>query len=201
MSQNSLHIEFEKITDLITGMLSSAEQRELAAHLETCPDCAILKEQAQKNVEIMRSDRLEEVPPHILERTFALLREKKPTPAKPSLVDRIIAVLQTEDSILTPAFGLRSGQTNSIRRLWLTADMAEIDLRLEPAGEMWTVTGQVFGDFTGGEGVLQNDEAELHAPLSDLCEFSFTGVLPGVYKMTLRLTDVEIEIPEVKIER
>ncbi len=199
MNQDSLHINFEKLTDLIVGTLSEAEKAEVSEHLNLCPNCAMLKMRTEKTIGVMQSDRMEEVPSHILERTFDLLRERKIAPAKPSLLKRILATLETESSSLTPAFGLRSGQTEAARQLWLTTDDAEIDLRLRQTGETWNVAGQVFSSFLGGEAVLQSESAELKSEMSDQGEFSFDEVSSGDYKLILRFANTEIEIPEINV--
>lgn len=202
MNEDSLHIEFEKLTDLIVGTLAGAERAQVETHLDSCPACAAQKMRAEKFIGVMRSDRLEEVPPHILERSFDLFGEskvKKAAPEKSSLMSRIFAVLESETSSLAPAFGLRSGQPELMRQMRLSTGEAEIELLLRQTGETWHIAGQVFADFIGGEAVLRSDSAEFKAEMSDLCEFSLANVPDGIYKLVLIFADTEIEIPEIKI--
>lgn len=203
MNSETLHIQFEKITDFLTGKTSASEKEEISAHLKTCKECENLRSRAENTINIMMEDRLEEVPAHILERTFDFLRERKtslPTTEKSSLLKKITAVFTDQSSSLTPAFGLRSGQTDNKKRFWLSAEDAEIDLRLEKIVENWKVSGQVFGDFNGGKAVLQSQDELFETQLSELCEFTFSDVPSGVYRLFLYFEQTEIEIPVLNIE-
>lgn len=201
MNKEALHIEFEKLTDLIAGNISGQEKDKIDEHLKICRECAALKTKTQNFVGVMRSDTLEEIPTHILERSFDLLRERKTnieTQEKPSFVRKIIAVFSDEG--LNPAFGLRSGQTKSSKRFWLTAEDSEIDLRVEKRGETSKISGQIFGEFTGGKVVLRSSENTFSTELTDLSEFSFAEIPNGNYSLIISFEQTEIEIPSINVE-
>lgn len=201
MNKEALHIEFEKLTDLIAGNISGQEKDEIDAHLRICQECAALKTKTQNFVGVMRSDALEEVPLHILERSFDLLRERKTnvkTEEKPSLFRKIVAVFSDEG--LTPAFGLRSSQTENSRRFWLIAEDSEIDLRVEKRGETSKISGQIFGEFSGGKVALRSDENTFDTDLTDLSEFSFAEIPNGNYSLLIYFEQPEIEIPSINVE-
>lgn len=201
MNQETLHIQFEKITDLIIGTLSERETAEINEHLAACSDCSKLKTRVGDAIFAMQTDKLEEVPTHILERTFDLLNEKRmdvAIPEKLSLRKKIIAVFTDEG--LTPVFGLRSNQTENSKRFWLQAEDAEIDLRLDKSGETWKVSGQILGNFTEGKVVLQSNDNMFITTLNELCEFSFSEVPIGNYRLFLNFEQTEIEIPSINIE-
>jgi hypothetical protein len=203
MNEKALHIEFEKITDLILGTLSERETTEITEHLAICSNCAKLKMRVENTIFAMQTDKLEEVPTHILERTFDLLNERKKVAAtseKASFLKKIVAVFTDESSNLTPIFGLRSKQTENSKRFWLQAEDAEIDLRLDKSDEKWKVAGQVFGEVTGGEAFLQSNENVFTTELSELCEFSFSEIPNGKYRLFIYFRETEIEIPAINIE-
>lgn len=203
MNNNSLHLDFEKITDLITGQIADeTEEKEISSHLQICPDCFVLKTRAEEIIGIMHSDSLEEVPEKFVRRAIGLLgKKRKPTIRKRSagVLRKITAVLQNENFGLTPAYGLRSGQPDDVRRLWLAAEDAEIDLRIKSVGDHWNVEGQVFGDLTGGRAFLSSGEDDRETVIEDQCQFSFQNVPPGTYRLLLSFENTEIEIPEIRI--
>jgi hypothetical protein len=199
MKQNSLHIDFERLTDLAVGALSEAEKAEIEIHLRGCQDCAMQKRQLEKIIGVMQSDRMEEVPSNITENTLDLFRQRKSALAEPVLLKRILAVYGNENSLFMSAFGLRSEQPETDRQMWFTADDAEINLLMRQTGETWNVTGQVFCNFMGGEAILQSEENESKVEISDLNEFSFTEIPIGTYKSILCFANTEIEIAEIRI--
>lgn len=199
MKQNSLHIEFERLTDFAVGTLSDAEKAEIEVHLRGCQDCAMQKRQLEKIIGVMQSDRMEEVPSNIIENTLDLFRKRKSALEEPVLLKRILAVYGNENSLFMSAFGLRSEQPETERQMWFTADDAEINLLMRQTGETWNVTGQVFCNFMGGEAILQSEENESKVEISDLNEFSFTEIPIGTYKSILCFANTEIEIAEIRI--
>jgi hypothetical protein len=77
----------------------------------------------------------------------------------------------------------------------------DVDLRVQPAGESWVVSGQVLGECAGGSVRLEGGAAEVAAAeLNELCEFTLPAVPSGTYKLRLRLNDVEVEIPELQLK-
>ncbi|MDQ3799907.1 MAG: hypothetical protein M3384_10675 [Acidobacteriota bacterium] len=199
MKQDSLHIEFERLTDFVVGPLSDTEKSEIKMHLRVCQDCAMRKRQLEKIIGVMQSDRMEEVPSNIIENVLDLFRKKKSALGKPVLLKRISAVNGNENSLVMSAFGLRSEQPETELQMWFTADDAEINLLMRQTGETWNVVGQVFCSFIGGEAILQSEETESKVEISDLNEFSFTEIPIGTYKSILCFANTEIEIAEIKI--
>ena len=199
MKQNSLHIEFERLTDFAVGTLSDTEKAEIEMHLRVCQDCAMQKRQLEKIIGVMQSDRMEEVPSNIIENTLDLFRQRKSALEEPVLLKRILAVYGNENSLFMAAFALRSEQPETERQIWFTADDAEINLLMRQTGETWDVTGQVFCSFIGGEAILQSEETESKVEISDLNEFSFTEIPIGTYKSILCFANTEIEIAEIRI--
>lgn len=199
MKQDSLHIEFERLTDFAAGTLSDTEKAEIEMHLRGCQDCAMRKRQLEKIIGVMQSDQMEEVPSNIIENTLDLFRKRQSALEQPVPLKRILAVYGNENSLFMSAFDLRSEQPEIEQQMWFTADDAEINLLMRQTGETWKVTGQVFCNFMGGEAILQSEENESKVEISDLNEFSFTEIPIGTYKSILCFANTEIEIAEIRI--
>ena len=120
--------------------------------------------------------------------------------AAPTLVRRIVAALSFDSFTSAPAFGTRSGQTET-RQLLFSAQGNDIDVHVSPQSEGWAISGQVLGapiaDIKDAAVLLQGASLSETAELNDLSEFSFPPVPPGSYKLNLRLGDVEVELPEI----
>ena len=194
-----MHIDFESLTDFVVGTLADAEKAEIQAHLLSCQNCAMQKMRVEKVIGVMQNDQMEDVPPKVVEKTLDLFRKRKAALEEPSLLKRILAVYGNEDSLFIAAFGLRSQQPEIERQMWFKAEDAEISLLVRRKGETWDVAGQVFGNFLGGEAVLQCEKTESKVEMSDLNEFSFTEIPVRTYKSILSFVNAEIEIAEIKI--
>jgi hypothetical protein len=199
MKQNALHIEFESLVDLTVGALSNTEKAAIEKHLQVCQECAVRRMQAAKILGIMQSDRLEEVPLNIVEKTLDLFRQRKSALGEPGLLKRLSAVCGSENSLFKTAFGLRSEEPEVERQMWFTADDAEINFLMRQTGETWKIVGQVFSSLIGGEAILLSEETESKVEMSDLNEFSFTEIPIGTYKSILCFPNTEIEIAEIRI--
>ena len=198
----SPHIEFEKLTDLIVGRVSDVESKEVSAHLAVCPTCAILKMKLEKTIGLMQSDSLEEIPPHIYERTLDLFNQRPLAvkTEKKSVVKKIFGIIESTTSGFTPAFGLRSGQPEFIQQFKLSADEFDVNLQISQKEESFRVFGELFSRIIANTAILQNGPTILTASINDLGEFSFTNVKKGDYQLIVVLSEIaEIEFPEITI--
>jgi hypothetical protein len=116
----------------------------------------------------------------------------------PGLVRRILATLKFDSSGLSPAFGVRS-ESSGERQLLFEAGEMRLHLQVSPAGEQWVITGQVLGPPASGEVELKSESGSTQAVLDDQREFVIPGVARGSYSMVLRLSDLELEVPEFKL--
>ncbi|HYH85081.1 MAG TPA: hypothetical protein VEX60_06325, partial [Pyrinomonadaceae bacterium] len=151
--------------------------------------------------QLMRADTSEDAPRDAIFNAIGMFRARAPAVAAPSILRRIVAALTFDSNALTPAFGVRSGQSAPVRQLLFSAGDFDVDLRLASGGEGWTVSGQVLGRCEGGEVELgeAGRAARSSAALNDLCEFTLPPVPEGSYALRLRLGDTEIEIPELDL--
>jgi hypothetical protein len=106
--------------------------------------------------------------------------------AEPSLLRRVVAALSFDSMQPGLAYGVRSGQAAARQMLYSAGDN-DLDLRVQPVGDAWVVSGQVLGACTGGRVELKGTDAEVSAVLNELCEFTLPGVAAGDYTLRLLL--------------
>ena len=120
--------------------------------------------------------------------------------SKPSLIKKLVAVLQMEIAPNKPAFGERSASTASIRQILYRADENAVDLRIEKVKKGFTVRGQVLGDgFAGAKATLSDDVKTFETTANESSEFRFDEIPSGSYRLTVHGSKVEIELKGVDI--
>lgn len=133
-------------------------------------------------------------------------------PQRPTMGDRARAALSRVTALLAfdswaaapLAFGMRAVPSDT-RHLLFTADGRDIDLRIVPAAERFSLSGQILGPddtgaaelrvHTGGE---ERGEPRI-APLDSLGEFHFDSVDAGTYVLTFRLSGGEITLTPIDV--
>jgi hypothetical protein len=193
------HLSFAKLADLAEGRLSAAEREASSAHLSTCSRCAAQLSDLNGVVGLMRSDKAEDAPPIAISRAINLFRARAAS-KEPSLVKRIVAALNFDSLQMSPAYGVRSGQS-AARQLLFSAGEYDLDLRLTQSGEAWNVAGQILGqECAGGHLELEGEETHERADLNEQCEFLIVALPAGSYKLRLLLPDLEVEIPQLELK-
>ena len=99
---------------------------------------------------------------------------------------------------MTPALGMRSGQSRS-RQLLFNVNNYDIDLRIEPSGAQWSVSGQLLGSTSIGQVALIGTDQTWQSELSDLGEFSFAPAPAGEYQIVVALLEEDISIPSLTL--
>jgi len=146
----------------------------------------------------MKSDHTEAAPVELVNYAKNLFRGQRGAP-KPSLVERVLAVLAFDSLTVAPGFGLRSGLAAG-RQLIYSTEMADIDLRVSPQSGEWEIAGQILGSsHSEGKVNLESDAFSASANLNELSEFSFRSVPRGTYRMFVHLPNVEIETPPLEV--
>ena len=198
------HIPFARLADLAEGRApAEAAASEERAHLADCKRCAGQAAQLGRLAALMRADTAEDAPAALVADTVRMFRARRPSAARePGLLRRLVAALTFDSSSLTPAFGVRSGQAAPARQLLFSAGDLDLDLRLAPGTEGWTVSGQVLGPCEGGEIELLGADGSpaARAALNELCEFALPAVAEGTYTVRLRFDETEVEIPELSLK-
>ncbi|MBC7930456.1 MAG: hypothetical protein H7Z38_07780 [Rubrivivax sp.] len=195
------HIPFARLADLVEGRLTTDEARDDRGHLGACARCAEQAAQLGRVTQLMRADTSEDAPRGAIFNAVRMFPARPAAEAAPGILRRIVAALTFDSNALAPAFGVRSGQSAPARQLLFSAGDFDVDLRLAPGGEGWTVSGQVLGRCAGGEVELgEAGRAALSSvALNDLCEFTLPPVPEGSYALRLRLNELEIEIPDLSL--
>jgi len=196
----SQHIPFAKLADLAEGSLLAEERDASLAHLKACSRCNAQLEQVAQVINLMRNDTLEDASRDVISQAVGIFQRRE-TGAKQGVLRRVMAALSFDSASLTPAYGVRSGQT-ATRQLLYSTDGNDLDLRVTPGDEAWIVSGQVLGQeqCAGGEVRLESVAGSAAAAeLNELCEFTLSPVAAGSYTLRLRLSNLEIEIPEFEL--
>lgn len=120
--------------------------------------------------------------------------------SKPSLIKKLVAVLQMEIAPNKPAFGERSASTASIRQILYRADENAVDLRIEQVKKGFTIRGQVLGEgFDNAKATLSDDLKTFDTTANESSEFRFDSIPAGNYQLTVYGSKVEIELKGVDI--
>lgn len=197
------HIPFARLADLAEGRLSREDAAEERAHLADCKNCSAQAAQLGHLTALMRADASEDAPPELVASVVRMFRGRHVHVEERSLLRRLVAALTFDSSSLQPAFGVRSGQAAPARQMLFSAGDLDVDLRLAPGGEGWTVSGQVLGPCKGGEVELVDAKGSTaaRATLNELCEFTLLPpTADGTYALRLRLDGTEVEIPELSLK-
>ena len=193
------HIPYRQLSDYVAGDLPLVDRVDVDAHIAACSRCAAELAELERIIELMRNDLSEDAPPDVIKRALKLFRARSQQNTSSDFRQRVLAVLHFDSIGLAPAFGVRSGKPGA-RQLLFSTNVNEIDLRIEPAGQAWLVSGQVLGGETAsGTAVLQGATGVSETALNELNEFTLPPVEAGTYKLILNLTDVEVEIEEIRI--
>jgi anti-sigma factor RsiW len=188
------HLTMEQLAAVAEGQaLAAAETR---THLTDCADCRAQVARWRHTVALMRTDKAEHAPAVVVQRAVELLQPRRA--AAPSLVQRVLAVLQFDSATMEPALGVR-GTGSLVRQLLFNAGPYDVDIRVQPAERGWQVAGQVLGVGQQGNVKLQaaNDHAVVaQTELNDLLEFTLAPVASGKYEFVLHVEQTEVVIPE-----
>lgn len=191
----SPHIAFTELADLADEHSLPSPEGQL--HLAECSHCSAQLQTIRQTTSLMRSDVIENAPIDLVKYVKGIFRQRT-AQRKPSTLSRIVAALTFDSLTAAPAYGVRSQAGG--RQLVYSAEDIDIDVRVSAEDEEWQIAGQVPGAFcTTGEVTLESDSFSATTKLSELCEFSFSPVPEGTYKLSVQLDDVTIETPPLEI--
>ena len=199
------HPPFHRLADLAEGKLDQAARATAQQHVSDCTRCSRDIEWLSHTINLMRTDRTEAAPEHVIQRAVRLFSRHQTSaqPKSAGMVHRLIAVLRFDSAAAAPAFGLRVGADEATRQLLFDAEPYEIELRTSSAGDGATVVGQLLGPagpVDSADVELIGADTRVQARLSDLLEFRLPAVPPGTYRLELRLDQaVAIEIPSLNL--
>ena len=196
MTMFSPHIDFTELADLADE--HSPASSEALRHLAECSHCSGQLQTIRQTTSLMRSDVIESAPADLVKYAKGIFRQRA-VQRKPSTLSRIVAALTFDSLTAAPAYGLRS-HAGGERQLVYSTDTVDIDVRVSAENEGWQIAGQVPGSLCeSGEVTLESNSFSATTKLSELCEFSFSSVPEGTYKLSVQLPDVTIETPPLEI--
>ena len=190
------HIQPEQLADLAANRLTLAEVTQIRSHLIVCEDCAAKFAALGPLLDHPPSSGEEGVVANVIPNEMS--GTTRDTESKSGVFQRVIAVLTFDSKQLSPAFGIRSGQSVA-RQLLFSVGERDLDLRIAPDDGAWIVSGQVLGECVTGHVDLCGENVAESAAMNDLCEFSLPRVPPGKYFLRVKIADQEIEVPEFEL--
>ena len=143
-----------------------------------------------------------DAPEHVIHRALALYSRQRAA-EQPGLLRRLAAVLTFDSGAASPlAFGMRSSG-GAVRQLLFSVEGRDVDLRIAPAAQAqsFSLSGQILGPDSLGIVVMEPEAGgeRREVALSELGEFQLPPVTAGIYKLTLELADMAIDLPLVRI--
>lgn len=194
------HIPVRKLAEYITGELSLLKRVELESHMAGCARCTHQLVELEQHIAKLRSASDPTTMSSVIESAVRAFRSRKSRLSTLSnSLRRVLAILNFDSMGIAPAFGVRSG-IPAARQLVFRAGPDEIDLRIEPQGQTWTLSGQILGQSqVSGRAVLQGAQSTQTAVLNELGEFVLMSVRAGTYGLDISLATVRIEISDIKV--
>jgi len=199
MEKKSLHLSFEKITDLALGASLDAE---MAEHLKSCPQCELEFARVRQLVEVMQTDRTEDAPAYAVAailRAFDERQIKNQNSQPASIGQKLRAVLRLDSAHLAPSFGFRSAGAANSRQLLFFAGDGTLDLRITPSEANWIISGQVLGQICDGKVELAGNSVNLETEFDSQCEFALPPISSGIYQLRLTSESFDVEVPDLVI--
>ncbi len=193
------HLTSERLLDYVEGRLTLAEQSSVEAHLASCAACNSQVAAFQRVISVMRSDDTQDAPEHMVNRAIRLFRTQHPHTVEPGLRRRLVAALRLDSAQQRLAFGMRAAPRAARELLFDIDDESELEVRIEPTEGGWRVAGQILGTCTGGQVLVEGSAGQTATELNAQCEFSLPPQPGAIYKLLLRLENVDVEVPILEL--
>jgi hypothetical protein len=190
----SSHISQEILADIAENRVVGAALDAALDHVSTCSDCDDILRRLRQLILTMKNDRAADAPRDVLLSAINIFAPGR------SPLRRVVAILTFDSRNAGPVFGMRSLRTAS-RQMLYSAQETDLDLRITVQDDECIVAGQIIRDgCAGGVVEIAGATGSSQASLNELCEFMLPAVPVGNYSLTVRMLDVEIEIPELELK-
>jgi hypothetical protein len=190
----SAHISLEALADIADERVTGAALEAALAHVSACSTCDDTLHRLRQLITTMKSDRAPDVPRDVLLSAINIFSPRQ------SPLRRVMAILTFDSRYSAPAFGMRSVRTVS-RQMLYSAEETDLDLRMTVQNDECILSGQVIRDgCESGFVEISGATGSSKATLNELCEFTLPAVPIGNYSLTLKMLDIEIEIPELELK-
>ena len=192
---NSTHIPVETLADIVEDRVTSEARVAAMTHISACSTCQDSLLQLQQLILTMRSDTTKDVPRDVVTSAINIFSQEERSPLR-----RIVALLTFDSRDAGPAYGMRSLLAVS-RQLLYSAEDTDLDLRITVQNDECIVAGQVIGEgCSEGHVEISGAGGRSEATLNDVFEFTLPPVPVGNYSLTLRMHDLQIEIPDLELK-
>ena len=189
----SSHISLEILADIAEDRVTGAALEAALTHISTCSECDNTLRGLRQLIRTMKSDRGADAPRDVVLSSINIFSPRQ------SPLRRVVAILTFDSRNTSPAYGMRSIH-NTSRQMLYSAQETDLDLRITIQNDECIVAGQIMRDgCTGGVVEISGATGSAEARLNELCEFTLPEVPVGNYSLTVRMLDVEIEIPELEL--
>ena len=186
------HISLETLAGIADNRATSEAAQ---AHISTCSTCADTVRRLEQLILTMKSDRTKDAPRDVLASAINVFSQQNRSPLR-----RIVALLTFDSRNAGPAFGMRSLRATS-RQMLYSAEDIDLDLRITVQNDECIIAGQVIGDgCVGGHVEISGEAGRSEATLNEVCEFTLPPIPVGNYSLTVRVLDLQIEIPELELK-
>ncbi len=195
--QNMKHIEIETLINKFEGLLPEGDEREVAAHIAGCHECAA---ESAKLADFFAysAQHAAEVPQAVTARILNLYQRKSVAePVKTSIGSRIASLVFDDWQM---ALNERYSGLDSRQLLYRVGDL-EIDLRLELVGDMCRLTGQIFPQHDGATAEVSSSAHTAPATFNELGEFTFELMPQGTYDVRILIDNEELTIEKAPLHR
>lgn len=189
------HISVETLAAIAENAEISEASEAAMTHIIECSTCGDTLRRLQHLILMMKTDSSIDAPRDVLSAALNIFSQEKRSPLR-----RIVALLTFDSRNEDPAFGMRS-LFNTSRQMLYSAEETDLDLRVIMQNNECVLTGQVIGaDGAEGHVEISGVAGTSEAILNDVWEFTLQPVPAGQYSLTLRMRDLQIEIPELELK-
>ena len=120
---------------------------------------------------------------------------------KASIIQRVLAVLQSDLAPNRAAFGERSAAGSQARQMLFDSGENAVDLRITAAESKFDLRGQILGaGFEKGEIEVAGKKTSVKAVIDDMSGFKISGLQAGEYRLTMKGSDTEIVIEQLELK-
>lgn len=150
----------------------------------------------EKIIRLMQRDDSVDAPEDAVKwaKNLYLARERRP-----SLVRRIVAVLQADLLPNRALAGERSASAARARQMLFAAGDIGVDLRINGVRRKFDIKGQILGTgFENASVRLTGNEASFETKTDEMATFELVGVPTGIYSLTIEHDGAEIVLEGIE---
>ena len=190
------HIEFSQLVDRFEGRLAAAENCRVDEHVAACRECSAAGRKLADLFAYTPPAATETVPQATTARILNIFKRKSEPQVTHEPARRGFASLIFDDWQM--AVNERYSGIDTRQLLYKFREY-DIDLRVDLAGDVASVSGQVFPETIGAVATLSSGDLTISRPLNDLGEFAFEPLPRGLYDLHISAGDHEIVIEQVPL--